>query len=301
MFIKDIYRKLVDLRWTIGFVENDIDGIIKGERLDINWVQCDYKDRWYADPFILDVTDEQVILLVEEFYYPIKRARITKLVVCRNNNKILSSKPILTLPTHLSYPAIVRKNGNIYIYPESGQSGILMLYRYHPDTDEVTEERLLINEVVADATYTDFWGEDIIFCTIPPDINKKNLYIYRKDSNGVYQRCEKITFEDNCARMAGDFFEHNGIIYRPAQDCNRNYGNGTVIQKVYHKNGKWSFQEVRRYYSDNPKYPLGIHTLNMYKGIIVVDAEGYWNPIIANITKKITGTIKNIGCNNNDT
>ena len=45
---------LRDTRWTIGFVENSIEGIIKGEKLKVNWVECNYKDRWYADPFVLD-------------------------------------------------------------------------------------------------------------------------------------------------------------------------------------------------------------------------------------------------------
>ena len=285
---------LRDTRWTIGFVENSIKDIIKGEKLKVNWVECNYKDRWYADPFVLDVTNSQITLLVEEFYYPIKRARIAKLVIDRNNNQIVSTKPILTLPTHISYPAILRRDGKIFIYPESGQSGKLKLYQYNPDTDEVTEKKVLLEENVADATYTDLFGEDLLFCTIPPDINKNELFVYRKDGNGNYQRSEKIVFNDNIARMAGDFFTVDGRIYRPAQDCNKSYGNGTVIQEVKRDNGEWKFKEVNRYFSDNPKYPLGIHTLNMYKGIIVVDAVGYCRPKSAYITNVIVNAIKAI-------
>lgn len=290
---------LRDTRWTIGFVENSIEGIIKGEKLKVNWVECNYKDRWYADPYVLDVTYSQITLLVEEFYYPIKRARIAKLVIDRRSNQIVSSKPILTLPTHLSYPAIIRREDKVFIYPESGLSGKLILYQYNPDTDEVAEEKVLINEYVADATYTDLFGEDLIFCTVPPDINKNELFVYRKDGNGNYQRSEKIVFNDDIARMAGDFFTVDGKFYRPAQDCNKSYGNGTVIQEVKRDNGKWTFREVSRYFSDNPKYPLGIHTLNMYKGVTVVDAVGYWRPKTARITNVIVNTIKSIIGKNN--
>lgn len=285
---------LRDTHWTIGFVENDIENIIKGEKPIVNWVECGYKDRWYADPFVLDVTDSQITLLVEDFYYPIKRARITKLVIDRNNNQIVSTKPILTLPTHLSYPAIIRRGGKVFIYPESGLSGKLMLYQYNPITDRVTEEKVLINESVADATYTDLFGEDLIFCTVPPDINKNELFVYRKDGNGNYQRSERIVFNDDIARMAGDFFTVDRKIYRPAQDCNKSYGNGTVIQEVKRDNGEWTFREVNRYFSDNSNYPLGIHTLNMYKGVTVVDVVGYCRPRTAKLTNTIVKVINKI-------
>lgn len=293
-FIKRILDFFRDTRWTIGFVENCIEDILNGKPLKINWVECNYKDKWYADPFFLEVTDKEIVLLVEEFYYPIKRARIAKLVIDRKTNNIVSSKPILTLPTHLSYPAILRRNEKIYIYPESGLSGKLMLYSYNPETDEVKEEKLLINEYVADATYTNLFGEDLIFCTIPPGINENKLYVYRKGTDDVYCRDEEIVFEDYVARMAGDFFELNGKIYRPAQDCNISYGNGTVIQEISHGDGKWQINEVRRFFSNHPQYPLGIHTLNMYKGVIVVDAVGYWRPRTAKVTNIITNAIKSI-------
>lgn len=293
-YIGNILNRIRDSKWTIGFIDNSIEGVIGEEPLRIKWVECNYKDRWYADPFILDVTESQITLLAEEFYYPIKRARIAKLIIDRDKHQIVSTKPILTLPTHLSYPAIIRKDNNIYIYPESGLSGKLMLYQYHPDTDEVTEERVLINEYVADATYTNLFGEDLIFCTVLPGINENELFVYREDADGVYQRGEKIVFKDNIARMAGDFFKVDGKIYRPAQDCNKSYGNGTVIQEVKRENGQWTFKEIRRYFSDNPQYPLGIHTLNMYKDVIVVDAVGYWRPKAAYITNVLVNAIKTI-------
>jgi hypothetical protein len=256
-------------------VTNSIEGILNNEELKIKWVEPTYKDRWFADPFILDANENNITLLVEEFFYPIKRAGIAKIIINRKNNRIVSTKTILTLPTHMSYPAILRKDGKIFIYPESGKSGKLKLYEYDKNTDELKEECVLINEYVADATYTNYFGEDLIFCTKLPDINEKRLCIYKKGSDNLYKFQEEIFFEDNVARMAGDFFSYNGIIYRPAQDCNKSYGHGTVIQKVINRNGKWIFHEVRRYFSNNKKYPLGIHTLNMYKDVIVVDAVGY--------------------------
>jgi hypothetical protein len=240
-----------------------------------------YKDRWFADPFVLDADEKNIYILAEEFYIPIHRAYIAKLTIDRNTKELVETKPVLKLGTHLSYPAIIRINDHVYIYPESGKSGRLMLYKYNNAHDTVTEERELLHKDVGDATYTDLFGEDLLFCTTPPLYNDEILHIYRKNNEGQYVDSEQIEFKDKIARMAGDFFVVKGEIYRPAQDCNKSYGNGLVIQEVSHHDGKWSFKDIHRYHSPNKEYPLGIHTLNQYNDVIVVDAVGYWHPIIA--------------------
>ena len=70
-----------------------------------------------------------------------------------------------------------------------------------------------------------------------------------------------IVFDECIARNAGDFFEVNGVTYRPAQECNRWYGNALSIQKF--EDG--AFAEVRRI--------PGMHTLNSYQGGTVVDRK----------------------------
>ena len=68
-------------------------------------------------------------------------------------------------------------------------------------------------------------------------------------------------FGECIARNAGDFFECGGKVYRPAQECNRWYGNALSIQQ--YENGE--FKEVRRI----PR----LHTLNSYQGVTVVDRK----------------------------
>lgn len=41
-----------------------------------------------------------------------------------------------------------------------------------------------------------------------------------------------VSFQSNVARNAGDAFYIDEQMYRPAQDCNKCYGNGIEIQKV---------------------------------------------------------------------
>ena len=47
--------------WALGFIEGGIQQIMENDTYDVKWVQMP-KDRWYADPFILDVTDTEILV-----------------------------------------------------------------------------------------------------------------------------------------------------------------------------------------------------------------------------------------------
>ena len=72
----------------------------------------------------MDYNEEEIIVLGEEYSDELLRGRIAKLVVDRKTYKLKSWKIILDLPTHLSFPRVVRKNGEIFIHPENSQSAV---------------------------------------------------------------------------------------------------------------------------------------------------------------------------------
>ena len=53
-FLKKIYRKFTNWRWEIGFVDNSFAGLVDEEPLKVHWVELPFRDRWFADPYILD-------------------------------------------------------------------------------------------------------------------------------------------------------------------------------------------------------------------------------------------------------
>ena len=86
-------------------------------------------------------------------------------------------------------------------------------------------------------------------------------------------------------------------MYRPAQECNIQYGHAVSLQKVTCGGksvldmqeldcGTLKFKEVRRMFSNHPKLNVGMHTFNMYKGVIVTDALGFDNMWIRNSLSK---------------
>ena len=295
MFLKTLYNKLVLHRWDLGVVLSSMDDIIEGKELQIERVKCNYKNRWFADPFILSFDENEIELLVEDYWDSDRLGRISKLVVDRHRYEIKEVKVILQLDTHLSFPAIIRKGGRIYVYPENSCAGGLWLYEYYPQTDECRKIQELSDRPFADAIVTKLFGKKQIFSTKEPNPNKNVLGIYDWDEEKKsFEQSETITFQENIARNAGDFFEYKGTVYRPAQECNHMYGHAVSLQKVEKKENGYSFTEVRRIMP--PKGAFGIHTFNTYNGLTLIDMKVFRHPWIAkplfNLRNKLSFIIR---------
>lgn len=276
------------IRYNIGFVKENVDDVINGKPITVNWLKHSYKDRWFADPFILDVTDDEFVVLVEEWYDPIQRGRISKLIVDRNTYELKSLKVMIDEGFHMSFPAITRKPDGIYIQPECGATHRLVEYKYNEEQDLFEKKNVISDLPLTDSVRNTLFNEDLMFSTKLPDANGKELGIYYwNKSQSRYQIKDYYHFQENLSRMAGNFFVCNGKIYRPAQVCIESYGDAVSIQEVTYNNEKWNFRELRRIYSPHPDMDLGFHTFNVYNGIIVVDAVGYRRPNLCRLLRKM--------------
>ena len=156
--IRDVYGRMIRSRWEIGFVQGGIDAVMSQKELRINWLKHNYKDRWFADPFILDVTESEIVVLVEEVRYHAPKGRIAELVVDRSTFELKERSIILEINTHLSFPAIWRKGNEVYVYPENWQSGELVLYEYEGRGENLKRVRQICNESLADAVMSECLG-----------------------------------------------------------------------------------------------------------------------------------------------
>ena len=258
----------------------------------MHWMKHSYKDRWYADPFILDVTDNEIIVLVEEWYDPLQRGRISKLIVDKSSFDLLELKVMIDEGSHLSFPSIERIGHEIYIYPERAGS-FLERYRYDHEKDSFEKDCRVSDLPLTDSVITDLFGQRLLFSTKMPDANGKELGIYSwDDKRKELVRLQYYHFDENISRMAGSFFVYGGNVYRPAQVCIKSYGDAVSIQEVSNENGKWNFKEVRRIYSPTKDFDLGFHTFNEYKGVIVVDGLGYRRPRLSRFLRGIKNRAK---------
>lgn len=280
--------KLKELRhnlWNVGFYEEGVESLLTDKSPKVHWARKKFKDRWFADPFILDVNDSEIIILAEEYCYDVKRGRLARVVFDRNSYAEKDYTIILDLPTHLSFPFIYRRDEKVFIMPENSASGCSTIYEYDDYSRRLTAINQVSDEPYTDATIFQAENKTWLWTTKTPDPNGNVLMIYDFDNTRlcVNKKCADVSFSTDIARNAGECFMVNGFLYRPAQDCTKCYGHGVVIQKCIQENGKWHFMNTNSFYPRSFKYNQGIHTLNHYKGLVVFDTRGFRYPVIGRI------------------
>lgn len=288
--VRKLYKKITRDRWEIGFVKGGLASVMGNEPLRIHWLKHHYKDRWFADPFILDVTKSEILLLAEEFRYETAKGRIALLVVDKRTCELKTLDIVLELDTHLSFPAIWREDGHVYVYPESWNSGELSLYEYKGRYRGLVLKKVICKEPMADAIMTDIFGRRQLFSVSEND--KLRIYDFNA-ATSLFELSYVKPFGKATARNAGDFFEFKGKVYRPAQVCKERYGEAVEIQEVvWDSDENFCFIPVKTLYSSHISLDTGMHTLNSFKGMVVVDVHG-WNNAL---TVKSIDALKKIFC-----
>lgn len=274
--------------WNIGFCEQSPMELLRDKALNpIRWMKHSYKDRWFADPFILKVTENEIIVLVEECLIESPKGIIAELVVDRRTMHLIRRYAILELDTHLSYPTIYRHNDNIYICPENGQSEKLTMYEYDTINHKLTDPVIILNEAVADATILELDSQYYLFATKYPD-TQSNLYQFKSISNsilGPYQQIIDAPVQNSraCSRPAGAFFNIGNNIFRPAQSCVKSYGESLSIMIKNSNDVIYNESLLFNLRPNSFRYNKGLHTLNFYDNYLVIDGYGYQYPIMGRI------------------
>lgn len=265
--------------WNIGIIENSITNIIllnNNTLLSVNWINHNYRDRFFADPFILDYTESEIQILVEEYPYFKKKGVISLLTVDRKNYNLLKRKVILEQPYHMSYPYIQRdSSGELWVAPEASMGGCLYRYNINLESKILENQEVLLSEPALDSTIIEHDGMYWLFCTKRGFDSNKKLYIYYSNtSKGPWLAHTKnpVVDDSKYARPAGYMVKLNDTIYRFVQKNDISYGetiNITKIEELSTVNYKESF--VKQLNCRNSKYSSGFHTINGYKDICVVD------------------------------
>ena len=181
MELSKLYHRLYD-EWNIGFMTVDED-MLSAKVPDVKWLRHNYKDRWFADPQILSIHNGIIKVLVEELVFSRDIGQIALLSVDASTYELIGRKEILSLPTHLSFPQVLRADNKVFIYPESGESHELWLYEYDTDKDELTgEKRRLADMALADATILPFDKTKMLATSSVPNGNVMDILCWDGDA-----------------------------------------------------------------------------------------------------------------------
>lgn len=280
-YINKILFKYVHRQWNIAIAEYDSDL----NPVNIKWMKHNYKDRWFADPFIIDETVNTFIILAEEYMRDDRKARLAKLIVTKDDCKLIDNETVLNLDTHLSFPNFIDVDGSIYVYPENGRSGKTNYYELGEPLKYVGE---LSSLPLADAAIQVIENRYYLLFTLGEECNGNRLMIYVSDTPlGSYKPLQEVLFSDNIARRAGRLFKIGNRLISPAQVCNNRYGEGVCLQEVNLVGDKLTFKEVKRLYPTSKEYPYGLHTYNVFGSHVVIDGYRFKCPFLSRLYFKL--------------
>ena len=290
---KNLENKLGIFHWNIGFIESSIDDIINNISFQpvIHWLKHPYHDRFFADPFILKVTDEKIEVLVEEFFYAKWKGEISLLTISRRDYRLIHRKTLLKLDTHLSFPFIYEENDQTYIIPENSQSGSLFIYTYNQKYQKLEFPQKLIQAPVVDPVVTKLNNTYFLLCTSLNFDQDADLLIYYSDNLfGPY-----IPFFDNpvkqditSARSGGGLYIYNDHLYRCTQNSFKSYGASLYICQIKSIDKNKFKEEKSINILPDTQYRHGLHTLNYKENICVVDGLKYIFKPLVKIKRKLS-------------
>ncbi|MBV8195447.1 MAG: hypothetical protein JOY80_07950, partial [Candidatus Dormibacteraeota bacterium] len=224
------------LRWRIAIRRTRSPLYIDASRaalLAFRWIDSP-PDRHWADPAVVEL-DGQTWLFFEEVIDP---SRVGHICCGRltADGALVDVRPVLQQPHHLSFPQVIRADGELFLLPESAQGGGLDLYRAVRFPDEwVLEERLLDFRCVDSSI---FQSQGSWWMTTSPQVVPGHAPItwllgadrirgpWRFQPGGV------VASDVRTARGAGSVFSDGGRLIRASQDCSVSYGHALILNEI---------------------------------------------------------------------
>ena len=228
-------EKFKILTYNIGIIYKDASVIISSgvQKDDIRWLDHPYKDRFFADPFLIREDQTNYYILVEEYLFWEEKGKISVLIIDKERFKLVDKKIVIEEQYHLSFP-FCELNGN-KIIPESVAAGETYAYTIDTNSFKVIEKHKILNEGLIDGVYY-FDGETKWLLASHKEKPKEDLYLYKESTDGFIPLNNGRAIQNSIGftRGAGLFFKRGEVIYRPVQDSEKRYGYQTNIMRINH-------------------------------------------------------------------
>jgi hypothetical protein len=263
--------------WRIGW-RRASGGFAKGG----GWTDlADDGRRFYADPFPV-VWRGRTFLFVEEFEHAAGKGVISA-VEFGPQGPLRQPETALERPTHLSYPNVFERDGQMWMIPESGAAGTVDLYRAVDFPFRWTLERTLLEGVCAnDATLIERDGRWWMFATVRDGGGAFSdaLWLWSApDFRGAWtpHKRNPVLIDAATARPAGRMFAHEGALYRPVQDCRAGYGAALGLARVDRLDDDGFAQSLETMVRPGgPDWPgRRLHTYNVGGGFEFIDGSAF--------------------------
>jgi len=266
-------------KWQTGLVKarpadlvSEYSYIVDEE--DAEWLGALGNDRYFADGFALKA-EGRLHLMFEDYDYRKRKAIISSSWYVERESAFSAPVPVLEEPWHLSYPFLFKADGQTWCMPESLSHGAIELYRLDQVAGKLLHHKTLISGVAAaDPTLVFHQNHWYLFFT-PAHATNVELHIWHADTlDGPFEPHElnPVKADISNSRPAGSFFNLDGKLYRPAQDCSQTYGGLVVINEVKLLTEK-EFLEMPVTSLKPPVGYTGLHTISFAGDYLYFDCK----------------------------
>jgi hypothetical protein len=225
-----------DSNWSIGYQISTSPLEINPETASVYSAdQLPLGTAGIADPFLLE-QGGIIYLFYELILKSEPAAKIAVSVYDPDNKSWNFHSVVLDEPFHLSYPYIFEHDSETYMIPESKEAQSVRLYRSVGFPSKWQFERTLIqNKKYVDSSIIYWEGHFFLFTT-----RKRKLHLYYSESltGAWYLHPSAPVKRWNYARCAGRIFEHNGKLFRFAQEQAKGYGMGVRLYEILELSSK---------------------------------------------------------------
>jgi len=276
-FFKNLYKKLFQIeQWNIGIASCNIAQFLTIPNQKIKWLRNLRLSEFRADPFGLNQGGKNFIFF-EKYERSIRRGKISAIELNQNLDKV-AEIDILKLPHHLSYPYIFSHQDKNYLLPESHRANELALYELLENFQLKKITTIFDNLDAVDSSIIFYENKFWLFFS-QASKGDKNLYLAYSDSlEGEWKMHPQnpIKSDVKSARMAGQIFLHEGLLYRPSQNCERSYGSSIVMNKIMQLTTEKfaEIEEIEITPNQLGQYPLGLHNISsLGENLTLIDGK----------------------------
>jgi hypothetical protein len=253
---------------------------------------------YFADPFILEESENKLVLIVERYSRISRLGSIYRLELIFHSDELIqiNRKKLICENYHLSFPCIYKFNNRLFIVPETASANSLFLYEINEGGTKVLNKAKLADGLFVDPIFFKKSGElFLMWYTGIANNDGKNISCaidkFPIDNEIIIKEVKECSTNRNAGRIIYPNF-------KLSQTSTGDYGNGMFMEEMN------DFQTFDNYHNDIPieeflKYQylfLNSHHLDILGRTIVLDIS-----YKVNLFKKNKNVLANIGDFENET
>lgn len=263
--------------WGVGIIRAPVADVAMHGTPAVEWLPLATRRAFAADPFVIE-HDGVLYCFFETLPYATNRGKIAYAVLDRNGTPAGPARDAIVAPFHLSYPFLLRRDGEILCIPEAGESGCVTAYAARAFPDGWYAKRTLIDFPAIDPTVFEYDGRWWMLATDGRRGWNEALHVwYADDPLGRWEAHPRnpVKLGLRGTRPAGRPFFADGRLLRPAQDCTGRYGRRVIVNEILALSPTDFAERELATIDPDPAGPFadGLHTLNGCDGLTVVDGN----------------------------